>query len=220
MFEFSEWKERSVKLVQPNTDICFVLNGDHPFEGKVETSPNEISKRLSSISASKQLDKLISYFRKNISANCRSGGGFTEIETLFWLSLKIHNSDRSLEYSFSWYDHLDEIIRFQEWVSAKKPEEVYDDMDQCWGIAGVHEDEKVYLLEYNSDFAMDFPDSQENQTNGYIEHQYLNTQLLQAVARVSLIVSQLSAAVGEDVWTKYRGYPWDKVQFGTDEWRP
>jgi len=65
---------------------------------------------------------------------------------------------------------------------------------------------------------MDFPDSHENQTNGYIEHQYLNTQLLQAVERVSLIVSQLSAAIGEDVWTKYRGYPWDKVQFGTDEW--
>ena len=198
---FSEdWVERSQLLSNPHVDLYFLISIKNLDEVPTLVGLNK-------------LEELISVYRSVISNSNSRGTNFNEIEHEFWVRPRIDDGTGVTKHSFSWYDHLDESSRFLEWLNDSDAEHEFADMDQGWAFAARKIQDNVHMLEFN-------PDSNMELENTFLPHRVIFPLFSSAFERANKIVSALSESVGEDVWSKYRGYEWDTVKFGNGEWEP
>ena len=213
-------KARAVELNNPEIDIYFQLCDGNNFldDHEVQLTLPEIERlypdEISTLELTGNIEKLIRYYQEVVSVAVRHKIEYSQYSHMFWVWLKIHNPEKAELFSFSYLDTLIEIQQFQEWIDLNKTDEHYSNGDQGWEFVALNENGKIYMYEEDGFH------SGALESNYFISQAELSEPLNSAFARATDIVSVLATSLGEDVWSKYKGYPWDKVNFGTENWRP
>jgi len=195
-----DWIEKTEILIDPIIEIYFLISAGGSDE-------------VSTVNALSQIDSVIAAYRSVISNSRSKGSKFNEIEHKFWVRPRIKDSSGQTKHSFSWYDHLDEAFKFLEWLEDTNAEYEFADLDQGWGFAARKVKGNIHMLEFDPD------------NNIELEHTFMPYSTLlplykSVYERAVEAVSLLASAVGDDVWSKYRGYDWDTVKFGNSKWKP
>ena len=208
----AEWQLNATELIRPQIDIYFLLDDGGNFHDayKAEfTYPpleREFTDRVSVNEIIGNEQQLVTYYRQIIQTAKHYKIPFRDISHLFWLRLEIHDRSSSNNYGFAHYDTLSDITRFQDWVTQSDTGELYSDLYQGWGFEAQIKLPFVYMIEYNPDYESEF---QKN----YISYSYLENELALATSQARRIIGLLTEGIGNDLWSTYRGYPWDDVKF-------
>lgn len=207
----TNWQEASTELKNPDVEIYFLLQDGstfhdvHTAQFKYPEITRKFEDQVSTAEVVGHEQELVDYYNQIAAAARLHKIEFTEISHLFWIRLRIHDGTGKQQYSFSYYDSLDEIIKFQEWVNKKNEQDIFTDQDQGWALEAQHREGFVYLIQYD-------PDYDSYSVNSFISHDLLNSEMMLSVERARNIIKTLSESLGTDVWTRYRGYQWDKVE--------
>ena len=204
------WLREATALENPDVDIYFLVqdgrnfHDEHPARFDLPDIARRFDDRVSTAEAVGNERELVRYYEQIVRAARSHGIPFRDISHLFWLRLVIHDAEGVERYDFAYLDTLGQIAQFQEWVRRGDERSAFSDVDQGWAIDGWLEDGKVYLHQYD-------PDCIGDGANRFVPRDRLAVEATRSVERARAIVAVLSDAFGEDVWTTYRGYPWDEV---------
>ena len=204
------WLRDATALENPHVDIHFLVqdgrnfHDEHPASFELPDIARRSDDRVSTAEAVGNERELVRYYDQIVRAARAHRIPFADISHLFWLRLVIHDADGVERYDFAYLDTLDDIARFQEWVRRGDERSGFSDIDQGWAIDGWLEGGKVYLHQYD-------PDCVGDDVNHFVSRDRLAADLTRSVERARAIVGTLADAFGEDVWTTYRGHPWDEV---------
>ncbi len=207
----TDWQEGSTALVDAGIEIYFQLQDGsnfhdvHTAQFKFPVIARKYKDEVSTAEVIGHEQELADYY-KQITATARLHKiEFTEISHLFWIRLRIHDAAGKEQLGFPYYDSLDEVIKFQEWVEQKNEENIFLDQDQGWALEARHKEGSVYLMQYD-------PDEDRYSVNNFMPHELLNSELILSVERARSIIKTLAESIGSDAWSTYRGYPWDDLK--------
>lgn len=204
----ADWQQTATELVQPRIDIYFSLNDGSNFHDSHSAKFNyppidrEFTDKVSTHEIIGNEQYLVSYYRQIIEAARHYEIPFRDISHLFRIRLKIRDQTGSDKFSFAYYDTLSEINKFRNWIIQSDSTVLYADLDQGWGFEAQIKHPFVYMIEY-------IPESESDTRENYISYLYLENQLTLANNRAQHIIKILTERIGNDLWSKYRGYPWD-----------
>lgn len=204
----AEWQQSATELVKPPIDIYFSLNdGSHfhdIYSANFEYPPieREFTDSISTAEIIGNEQHLVNYYRQIVEAARHYKIPFRGISHLFWLRLKIRNRSGPDTFSFTYYDSLREITKFQDWVNHSDTDVLYSDLDQGWGFEAQKKHPFIYMIEYD-------PDYQTYTQANFVEYLHLQNELAHAINRTRQIIKVLTENIGNDLWSTNRSYPWD-----------
>lgn len=207
----ARWQDASSELEKPSIDVYFLLSDGrnfhdiHSVQLEYPDIKREFEDRVSTAEVIGNEQLLVNYYKQLFVAAREYEIPFTEISHKFWLRLKIQDRFGATKFNFSGYDTLEDILKYKEWVDLGDENILYSEMYQGWAMEGQIKNSFAYLIEYD-------PDYDAYSENSFISYEHLNNELTLAVGRAQIIVKVLTESLGTDVWSRYRGYPWDNIK--------
>lgn len=206
----AKWQDEALVLEEPEFDIHFLLSDGRNFHdvNSVKLDYPDIQRqftdRVSTAEVIGNEQQLVDYYKTLFEAARKYNIPFTEISHQFWIRPKIYDKSRTDKLNFSGYDTLLDTKRFKEWLDSKDEGSVFIEYYQGWAMEAQIKDGFVYLIEYN-------PDHDAHSVGYRIPYEHLKIQTSVAVGRAQGIIKFLAESLGTDVWSRYRGYPWDNL---------
>lgn len=206
----AKWQDEALDLDKPEFDIHFLLGDGRNFHdvhsAKLDYPDIErqLTDRVSTAEVIGNEQRLVDYYRQIFEAARKYDIPFTEISHQFWIRPKIYDKSGTVKFNFSAYDTLLDTKRFKEWLDSKYEGSLFIEYYQGWAMEAQIKDGFVYLIEYN-------PDHDAHSEGCRIPYEHLKIQTSLAVGRAQNIIKTLAETLGTDVWSRYRGYPWDNL---------
>ena len=208
MFDYEDysWIANSVIAEKVDVEITFnLLPSFHPDPDSLDetdgiplpasTTLSTESLKLSSKEALGNERKLAEHYRAVLRLAQEHGQSYNDYNHHMWLQLKF--SSNEIAVGFPWYDTLDSMESLFNWLDSAADSETWSDVEQGWEMIAMRIGSRFHYREGAFDQGGEY-------TNVAFPRERLLLSISDLRKRMSLIISRLTAELGEDYWTRHR----------------
>lgn len=186
------------------SDSFFIGNPNDPSQFQkshlnVSINPPQIDRKTKEIVTIKEALhnelQLSEYYKSILELKANYKKSYDEIHHLFWLKLRISNSEEQIHISFPWYDTINEFKSFFRIFDNNKTGQIFEDIDQGWQLEIQADNDFYYIREINPD------DNDLVIQNIKTDKASLKNSIQELEKNINTQIKELTSLTGIDLWT-------------------